>query len=77
MIVKKESLTGTPLTIDLTGPDGNVYVLMGIAHRLAKRGYSQHNRTGDEICADMMSSDYEHAVAVMEKEFGGSIILIR
>lgn len=77
MIVKKESLTETPLTIDLTEHHGGVYTLMGIAYQLAKRGYSQYNRTGDEICTDMMSSDYEHAVAVMEKEFGDSIILIR
>lgn len=77
MIIQKETIADQPLTVDLTGPDGNVFVLMGYARQLAKGGYSQLGHTGKEICDDMMSGDYEHAVAVMEREFGDSIILIR
>ena len=36
MIRKKQIQTG-PIIVDLTGPDGNAYALMGLADRLAKQ----------------------------------------
>jgi len=55
-------------TIDLTGPDGNVFFLIGTAKRWARqlKGFFD----GDEIVKDMMRSDYTHAVAVFEVNFG-------
>ena len=66
--------------IDLTGPDGNVFYLIGMAKKLTKmlnerRGAEYLN--WDEIRADMMNADYEHAVAVFEKHFGHITILYR
>jgi hypothetical protein len=66
------------IEVDLTGPHGNAYALMGLAQDLCK----QFNRISgaekykvDEILADMKSSDYEHLLEVLEKHFGDYIIL--
>jgi len=61
------------IEIDLTGPDGNVFYLLGMAKKL-----SRHlNLTWDEIKDDMMSSDYDHAIEVFEKHFGNIVILYK
>lgn len=59
--------------IDLTGPDGNAYVL------LAKAGTYGRELGKDcvKIREDMMSSDYEHLVEVFDREFGDYIDLYR
>jgi len=59
--------------INLNGPDGNVFVLMAKAKRYAQ----QLHMDGDAICADMMSSNYEHAVRVFDDAFGEYVILYR
>jgi hypothetical protein len=72
MIRNKQDNKG-PIVIDLTGPDGNVFKLMGYAKSFAK----QLNLDGDAIIKDMMSSDYEHAVKVFDDAFGDFVILER
>ena len=52
--------------IDLGGPEGNVFVLMGYATKWAK----QLGLEAEPIIEDMMSADYEHALEVLEKHFG-------
>lgn len=52
--------------IDLTGPDGNVFFLIGTAKTLAK----QLGLDFDQIQKEMMSSDYENAVQTFDKYFG-------
>jgi len=59
------------ITIDLSGPEGNVFCLMGYAKRFAR----QLGLDGGEITADMMSSDYDHAVEVFDRHFGDFVIL--
>jgi hypothetical protein len=66
--------------IDLTGTQGNVFYLIGFAQNLAKqlnklRGADYQDPKA--IVADMMSGDYDHAVDVMEREFGHLIIMYR
>jgi hypothetical protein len=69
MILKKEDRKQGKIEIDLTGPDGNAYVLMGYANRWATdMGYSKEKK--DAIIADMTSSDYEHLLEVIDKHFG-------
>lgn len=60
-------------TIDLRGPGGNAFVLMGFARRWAK----QKGLNWELIEQDMMSSDYEHLLSVIEKHFDEDVILIR
>lgn len=53
------------LCIDLSGPDGNAFALMGYARNLAK----QLQVDGAKIVEDMMSSDYDNLVQVFEQHF--------
>lgn len=71
MIRKKNSSDNR--TIDLTGPQGNAYCLMGVAQDTA------HKMGLDEkaIVEDMMSGDYEHLLEVFEKHFGTIFTLLR
>lgn len=69
-----------PIEIDLTGPDGNVFALISIGMNLGKelnkrRGADYFNVKAFQT--DMMSDDYDHAIEVMEKEFGDHIIMYR
>jgi hypothetical protein len=80
MIKSIKELQGKPVEIDLTGPNGNVFCLISIATDLAK--ILNKRRDADyfdikALQADMMSADYEHAIAVMEKNFGHMIIMYR
>jgi hypothetical protein len=61
------------LEIDLTGPDGNAYALMGIATNLGKQLSKDHKA----IIQEMMQGDYEELLGVMEKHFGDHIIMWR
>jgi hypothetical protein len=67
---KKESLN---FAIDLTGTDGNAFVLIGYANRLAK----QLGLDKDVIQKEMMSGDYEHLVNTFDKHFGHFVTLYR
>lgn len=59
--------------IDLTGPDGNAFVLIGLARKWSK----QLGLDADEIDKEMTSGDYENLVDTLEKYFGDYIILYR
>jgi len=72
MIRKKQEQTG-PIIIDLTGPDGNAFALMGYANRFAK----QLGLDGKAITNEMMSGDYENLLEVFDKNFGDFVILER
>ena len=61
------------IVIDLTGPDGNVFVLMGYARRFAR----DLGLDGNKIISEMQSSDYENAVEVFDNYFGSFVILFR
>lgn len=67
---KKESLG---ISIDLTGPEGNAFVLIGTATKLAR----QLGLDGKAIQAEMMKGDYEHLVATFDKHFGHFVTLYR
>jgi len=59
------------IIIDLTGPDGNAFALMGYAMRFAK----QLGKDGKAITNEMMSGNYENLIEVFEREFGDFVIL--
>lgn len=72
MILKKENFN-VDRTIDLTGPQGNAFYLLGVASNFAKRLGYDHKA----IQEDMRSSDYEHLVEVFDKHFGSFVTLLR
>jgi len=63
----------TKLEIDLTGPDGNVFTLIGIGGRLCK----QLGKNSDIFTRRMMSGDYENAINTFEEYFGDFVTLYR
>ena len=69
----KNKVSRSTIEIDLTGPDGNAFVLIGTANRLAK----QLGLDADEIKTEMMSGDYENLIRVFDKHFGEFVTLYR
>jgi len=59
--------------IDLTGPNGNAFALIGMAKEWSK----QLSRKWEPIQAEMMSGDYENLLAVLEREFGDFVTFYR
>ncbi len=73
MIVKKEDKPEQRIEVDLTGPDGNAFVLMGLAKRWAK----DLGLDGEMIGKEMMMGDYENLLDVIEHYFGDHVIMYR
>lgn len=70
MIRAKEDRTPV---IDLTGPEGNAFVLMAYAQKWGRQlGFDT-----EEIIAEMQSGDYENLVTVFDRFFGDYVILER
>lgn len=59
--------------IDLTGPNGNAYYLLAVAHDLCK----QLHKLWRPIEEDMKSGDYEHLLFVFDREFDEYVDLYR
>jgi hypothetical protein len=70
-IVNKPKTRG--IEIDLTGPQGNAYFLLGTAKNLAK----QLELNGSEILDEMRSGDYENLLEVFDRHFGSFVTLYR
>lgn len=68
-----EELKKGKIKIDLTGPEGNAYVLMGYAKDFCKQLGKDHK----PIIEEMMSGDYENLVKVFDKNFGDYVNLYR
>lgn len=73
MIKSKNQKPTSPIEVDLTGPEGNAFVLIGYAGKWAK----QLGLDSNAIQKDMMSGDYEHLLSVLEKHFGNHIVMYR
>ena len=59
-------------TIDLSGPQGNAFYLLGTAQTWGKK----LGLDTDAILADMKSGDYEHLLEVFEEHFGMVVTLL-
>ena len=70
-ILEKPKQNG--ITIDLTGPQGNAFYLLGTANNLAK----QLGLDGKEIMEEMKSGDYENLINVFDNYFGSIVTLYR
>ena len=65
------------MIIDLDGPDGNAYNLLGVANNLMRRGFGRNalGRDISEVLNEMTSGDYKNLVRVFDKYFGDMVIL--
>lgn len=95
MAIKRLSELERPskIQIDLTGPDGNAFVLLGIARNLYKQLHEDTKEYANDLLEsigekstvspedllinEMMSGDYEHLLQVFEREFGDYVDLFR
>jgi CRISPR/Cas system-associated protein endoribonuclease Cas2 len=73
MILPKESKPEKKPEIDLTGPDGNAFVLIARAKQYAR----ELGLDGEMITKEMMLGDYEDLLQTFERYFGDYVILYR
>ena len=59
--------------IDLSGPQGNAFYLLGQVSKLAK----DLQLDGNKIIKEMKDGDYENLITVFDKYFGDYIDLVR
>ncbi len=62
--------------IDLTGPDGNAFVLMGYAQNFAKQ-LGMISGEIEMMLNEMRSGDYENLIQVFDRYFGSFVVLER
>lgn len=61
------------IVIDLTGPQGNAFFLLGTATKFARQlGLNEY-----EVLAKMKEGDYENLLQVFDSYFGDFVILER
>jgi hypothetical protein len=68
----RDRIASTPV-IDLTGPQGNAFFLLGQAERYAR----DLGLDSDQIINEMKLGDYENLVQVFDRYFGDYVILER
>lgn len=60
------------VTLDLSGPDGNIFVVMNLATKLAHQlGYDS-----EQVINRMKQGNYKHAINVFESYFGDYVDLL-
>ena len=64
------------LVIDLDGPEGNTFVILGLAVKLGKQMGMSVDKVA-EIQKEMKSSDYENLIQTFDKYFGDHVDLMR
>tara|TARA_R110001606_G_scaffold373801_1_gene531306 strand:- start:1602 stop:1877 length:276 start_codon:yes stop_codon:yes gene_type:complete len=77
-VMIREKQQKKEIVIDLTGPQGNAFFLLGYAKKLAKQfDFEDVDGYVDGLLKHMQSGDYEHLVQVFDDHFGDFIILER
>ena len=70
----RDKQTQSEIVIDLTGPQGNAFFLLGYAKKLAKQ---LDFEDVDGLLDEMKSGNYEHLVQTFDEYFGDFVILER
>jgi len=73
MIINKSEKRQAHFELDLTGQEGNAFVLLGYARKLSLQLGLDWHKVQDEMTSD----DYEHLVQTFDKYFGKYVILYR
>jgi alanine-alpha-ketoisovalerate/valine-pyruvate aminotransferase len=62
------------IVVDLTGPQGNAFYLLGLAGNLSKQlGFDEEKK--EEVLSQMKKSDYHALVNTFDAYFGEYVIL--
>ena len=75
MIKDRKEIKHRPIEIDLNGPQGNAFVLLGLASRLGKQIYGYEQT--EFILEEMKLSTYEMLILTFDKYFGELVTLYR
>ena len=75
MIKDRREIKHKPIEIDLNGPQGNAFVLLGLASTLGKRIYGYEQT--EFILEEMKLSTYEMLILTFDKYFGEVVTLYR
>jgi hypothetical protein len=62
--------------INISGPAGNAFALMGAARDLGRQ-IGMEREDIDALISEMMEGDYEHLLEVFDREFGTVVDLVR
>jgi len=76
MIKSISEKPSVPIEIDLTGPNGNAFVLIGFAKRLGRMLGYDHDRI-ERITDEMTLTDYEGLLHTFDREFGSFVTMYR
>jgi len=68
----KEKVNNGKIEIDLTGPDGNAFYILGVAKNLCK----QVGIDSKPIMKEMMSGDYD-LIKVFDDKFGSVVTMYK
>jgi hypothetical protein len=71
MIKEKSKMNG--IEIDLTGPQGNAFYILGVAKSLCK----QLDFNESFVLNEMKSGDYDNLIEVFDKYFGSVVTMYR
>ena len=63
------------IVIDLSGPQGNAFYLMGVVKQTFRR--SGASELGDQIVEEMKKGDYDHLVKTFELYLGDHFELVK
>ena len=75
-IKSKSEMKPRKIEIDLTGPEGNAFVLLGYAERFSRQlGHSKFKTKC--ILDEMRLTDYEGLLYTFDREFGHFVTLYR
>lgn len=75
-MIKRKEDHNHEVIIDLTGPDGNAFSLMGFASQWYKQ-MGRPKEDYEKLQTEMMSGDYENLVSIMDREFGSIVTFLR
>lgn len=76
MIKSKEDKPVAPIEVDLSGPQGNAFYLLGLADNLSRQlGHSDFKRQC--ILDEMTLFNYECLLQAFDREFGTLVTLWR
>ena len=72
-MIKKKVEKNNGIEIDLTGPQGNAYYILGVAKNLCK----QVGIPSKPLLDEMMSGDYENLIKVFDDKFGSVVTMYK
>lgn len=72
-MIRDRNEMSTERTIDLSGPEGNAFCLLGYARRWG----NQLGLDTEKVMTEMQSGDYDNLVNVFDSYFGDYVTLYR